>query len=89
MELDFYGSSKELGSSTYHVALLVTFGASCGDRWDAGIPWLFRGSDVAGAFLSWQANGGVNALKAISAPYGQITWMPTGHVVRSLSLTSM
>eukprot|EP00439_Symbiodinium_sp_Y106_P041916 s1035_g5.t1 len=31
-------------------------------------------------FFPAEANGGVNALKAISAPYGQITWMPTGGV---------
>ncbi|OLP84629.1 putative KHG/KDPG aldolase [Symbiodinium microadriaticum] len=31
-------------------------------------------------FFPAEANGGVNALKAISAPYGQISWMPTGGV---------
>ncbi|CAE7552710.1 eda [Symbiodinium natans] len=31
-------------------------------------------------FFPAEANGGVNTLKAISAPYGQITWMPTGGI---------
>ena len=34
-------------------------------------------------FFPAEANGGVNALKAISGPYGKLTFMPTGGVNES------
>lgn len=36
-----------------------------------------------------QANGGVAALKAISGPYGKLTFMPTGTVNVSKKSTSL